>query len=452
MLKQNLKNLKELDKFNNLNLETAKENVFSAVKKYLELKNIKKTNYNLVPVSGKVIGNEEIFNAIDACLEGWFTGGRFNKEIEKKMRNYLEVKYFLTCNSGSSANLLAMSALCSEQLGKKKLNKGDEVITCAMGFPTTINPIIQNGLVPVFLDAKISNYNLNESHLAKALSKKTKAIFIAHTLGNPFNVNKIKKFADKHNLFLIEDCCDALGAEFEGKKVGTFGDISTLSFYPAHHITMGEGGGIFSNSSILKRIIESLRDWGRDCWCETGCDNTCKKRFDWKLGELPRGYDHKYTYSNLGYNLKITDMQAAIGLAQFDRLKEFIDKRRFNFFYLKNHLLKLEKYFVLPSATPNSNPSWFGFPLTIRKRKKNIDRNHLISYLEERNISTRLLFAGNITKQPYMVNQKYRVIGNLNVSNRIMKNSFWIGVYPGLQKKHLLYVAKVLEKYCKTYY
>ena len=312
--------------------ETVKkeEKFLRAVSDYLDSKNKNNINYKKVPVSGKVIGKEEILNAVDACLDGWFTEGRFNKAFEKKMAAFLGIKYFLTCNSGSSANLLAISALCSDQLGNKKLNKGDEVITCAMGFPTTINPIIQNGLIPVFLDAKISNYNLNENLLEKAITKKTKAIFIAHTLGNPFNLKKIKKFAEKYNLYLIEDCCDALGAEYNEKNVGTFGDIATLSFYPAHHITMGEGG-IFCKSSKLKKIIESIRDWGRDCWCETVCDNTCKKRFDWKLGNLPHGYDHKYTYSNLGYNLKITDIQASIGLAQFSRLEEFIKEEKIFF-------------------------------------------------------------------------------------------------------------------------
>ena len=432
--------------------ETVEERgrIFEAVSDFLDSKNKNKINYKKVPVSGKVIGKEEILNAVDACLDGWFTEGRFNKAFEKKMATFLGIKYFLTCNSGSSANLLAISALCSDQLGNKKLNKGDEVITCAMGFPTTINPIIQNGLIPVFLDAKISNYNINENLLEKAITKKTKAIFIAHTLGNPFNIKKIKKFAEKYNLYLIEDCCDALGAEYNEQNVGTFGDIATLSFYPAHHITMGEGGGIFCKSSKLKKIIESIRDWGRDCWCETGCDNTCKKRFDWKLGNLPHGYDHKYTYSNLGYNLKITDIQASIGLAQFSRLEEFINKRRENFLYLNNLLFKLNKHFILPKATPNSNPSWFGFPLTIKSQSK-IKRHHLINYLEENGISTRLLFGGNIIKQPYMLNQEYRVVGNLNVSNKIMNNSFWIGIYPGLRKKHLMHVYNTLEKYCKLY-
>lgn len=424
-----------------------RKKVFESVEEYLEI--TKKNNYksNSVPVSGKVIGKEEIINAVDACLDGWFTAGKYNKEFESKMKNYLDIKYFLTCNSGSSANLLAISALCSPQLGKKRLIKGDEVITCAMGFPTTVNPIIQNGLIPVFIDAKISNYNINENLLEKAVSKKTKAIMIAHTLGNPFNLDKVIKFAKKHNLYLIEDCCDALGAEYKGKKVGTFGDIATLSFYPAHHITMGEGGGIFCKSSILKKIIESIRDWGRDCWCETGCDNTCKKRFKWQLGELPYGYDHKYTYSNLGYNLKITDVQAAIGVAQFPKIQSFIKKRRENFIYLKNRLADLEEYFLLPCETKNSNPSWFGFPITIKNKSK-IKRYDLLEYLDSHNIGTRLLFGGNIIKQPYMYEKEYRVVGQLNVSNRIMKDSFWLGIYPGVGKKELSYLSKVLHKYC----
>ena len=450
MLRDIIKYTNEKEEIKEEETVNERKRVFDAVSDYLDSKNKNKINYKKVPVSGKVIGKEEILNAVDACLDGWFTEGRFNKAFEKKMATFLGIKYFLTCNSGSSANLLAISALCSDQLGNKKLNKGDEVITCAMGFPTTINPIIQNGLIPVFLDAKISNYNINENLLEKAITKKTKAIFIAHTLGNPFNIKKIKKFAEKYNLYLIEDCCDALGAEYNEQNVGTFGDIATLSFYPAHHITMGEGGGIFCKSSKLKKIIESIRDWGRDCWCETGCDNTCKKRFDWKLGNLPHGYDHKYTYSNLGYNLKITDIQASIGLAQFSRLEEFINKRRENFLYLNKLLLQLNQYFILPKATPNSKPSWFGFPLTIKSQSK-IKRHHLINYLEENGISTRLLFGGNIIKQPYMLNQEYRVVGNLNVSNKIMNNSFWIGIYPGLRKKHLMHVYNTLEKYCKLY-
>ena len=400
------------------------------------------------PVSGKVINSEEIKNAVDACLDGWFTAGNYNKKFESFMKKYLGVKYFLTCNSGSSANLLAVSALCSALLGKKRLKKGDEVITCAMGFPTTINPIIQNGLIPVFVDAKLDTYNIDETKIENAISKKTKAIVIAHTLGNPFALDKISKIAKKYNLYLIEDCCDALGAEYNKQKVGTFGDIATLSFYPAHHLTMGEGGGVFCKSSKLKRIIESLRDWGRDCWCDTGCDNTCKKRFDWQLGGLPYGYDHKYTYSNLGYNLKVTDMQAAIGVAQFHKLDGFIKKRRENFFILKNNLLDLKRYFILPKETKKANPSWFGFPITI-KNKKLINRNDLIKYLNENNIGTRLLFGGNMTKQPYMQHQKYKVSGSLFNSDKIMNDSFWVGVYPGLNKNHMNHISEVIHQFIK---
>ena len=400
------------------------------------------------PVSGKVINSEEIKNAVDACLDGWFTAGKYNKKFENSMKKYLGIKYFLTCNSGSSANLLAISALCSPQLGEKRLKKGDEVITCAMGFPTTINPIIQNGLVPVFVDARLDNYNIDERKIENAITNKTKAIVIAHTLGNPFALEKISKIAKKYKLFLVEDCCDALGAKYNMQKVGTFGDIATLSFYPAHHLTMGEGGGVFCNSSKLKRIVESLRDWGRDCWCDTGCDNTCKKRFSWKLGDLPFGYDHKYTYSNLGYNLKITDVQAAIGVAQFKKLDNFIQKRNENFFILKNHLLDLEKYFILPKETKNASPSWFGFPITIRNQKQ-INRNKLLEYLNENEIGTRLLFGGNIIKQPYMKHYKYKISGNLTNSDKIMNNSFWVGIYPGLNRGHMNYISKVIHQYVK---
>ena len=442
-----LNSLNYKNQLNSVREEASRKEINKLVKKHLKLFGPEKfARRNHAPVSGKVIGESEIIYAVNACLDGWFTEGNYNKAFEKYMKKYLNIKYFLTCNSGSSANLLALSALCSGELGNNKLNKGDEVITCAMGFPTTINPILQNGLVPVFVDVKLDNYNIDESQLEKALSKKTKAIMIAHTLGNPFNIKKVKEFADRNKLYLIEDCCDALGAEYDGKKVGTFGDIATLSFYPAHHITMGEGGGIFCRSSKLKKIIQSLRDWGRDCWCETGCDNTCKKRFKWKLGDLPYGYDHKYTYSNLGYNLKITDMQAAIGLAQCDKIEDFISTRRANFFILKNMLSDLNKYFIFPEATPNSRPSWFGFPMTIKDKSK-VNRGKFLEYLELNNIGTRLLFGGNILNQPYMIGQKYRKIGDLKASNLIMKNSFWIGLYPGLQKHNLEYVSKKIHQF-----
>ena len=433
--------------YNMYNKEEEKKNILNLVDEYIKKYGQKEyAEKKMAPVSGKVINSNEIVSAVDSCLDGWFTAGRYNKKFEKSMSKFLDIKYFLTCNSGSSANLLAVSSLCSHQLGEKRIKKGDEVITCAMGFPTTINPIFQNGLVPVFVDARLDNYNINENIIEKAITKKTKAIMIAHTLGNPFNLEKVSRIAKKYNLYLIEDCCDALGAEYNGKKVGTFGDIATLSFYPAHHLTMGEGGAIFCRSSKLKRIIESLRDWGRDCWCETGCDNTCKKRYGWALGELPEGYDHKYTYSNLGYNLKITDMQAAIGVSQFKRLEEFISARRNNFFLLRNKLSDLQEYFILPTETKKSFPSWFGFPLTIKNSKK-INRNNLVKYLNNYNIGTRLMFAGNIIKQPYLKDLNYRIVGNLKNSDKIMNDSFWVGIYPGLKKSNINYISKILHQY-----
>ena len=402
------------------------------------------SNNKYLPVTGKLIDDKEIVNSVDACLDMWFTSSRYNKKFEKEISKFLGVKYFLTCNSGSSANLLAVSALCSHQLGDKAMKKGDEVITCATGFPTTINPIIQNGLVPVFIDAKLNNYNINEKLIEGAITKKTKAIFIAHALGNPFDLKEISLIAKKYNLYLIEDCCDALGSTYDNKMVGSFGDISTLSFYPAHHITMGEGGGVFCKSSKLKMILQSIRDWGRDCWCDAGCDNTCKKRYDWKLGNLPYGYDHKYTYSNLGYNLKITDMQAAIGLAQLNKLDFFIRKRRENFDYLKRSIKCLNKFLILPKATKNSNPSWFGFPITLNK---GIDRNKVVKYLEENGVGTRLLFAGNITKQPYLKKYKYKVHKTLKISDIIMERTFWIGVHPSLKKENINKICLLLIKY-----
>ncbi len=424
--------------------------ILNNVEKFVKEKNSVPQQQITVPVSGKVIDEHEIKNAIDACLDMWLTTGRYNNKFEKKMSEYLNVKYFLTCNSGSSANLLALSALCSHQLKEKRIKKGDEVITCAMGFPTTVNPIIQNGLTPVFVDASLSNYNIDENKIEKAITKKTKAIMIAHTLGNPFNLKKIMAIKEKYNLYLIEDCCDALGAEYEGKKVGTFGDISTLSFYPAHHITMGEGGAVFSNNSRLKKIIESIRDWGRDCWCETGCDNTCKKRFGWKLGDLPHGYDHKYIYSNLGYNLKITDMQAAIGFAQLSKLESFIKKRNENFKLLLEVFKHFEDFFVLPKATKSAKPSWFGFPLSI-KNNLDINRNHLLEYLNNKNIGTRLMFAGNILRQPYMKNLKFKTSGTFANSDFIMNNSFWLGNFPGIGKEHINYVGKTIDSYINKF-
>ena len=432
------------------------KNKIEEKKKILELTRNYIRNYgpeslakkNTAPVSGKVVGEEEAINLVEASLDLWLTSGRFNKSFEKEMANLLNTRYFLSCNSGSSANLLAISALCSNQLGDKKLKEGDEVITCATGFPTTVNPIIQNKLVPVFLDANIPSYNIKTSNIEKALTKKTKAIMVAHALGNPFDLDKIKKIATDNNLFLIEDCCDALGSKYKNKNVGSFGDIATLSFYPAHHITTGEGGGVFCKSSKLKKIIESIRDWGRDCWCDTGCDNTCKKRFGWKFEGLPFGYDHKYTYSNLGYNLKMSDMQAAVGLAQIKKASFFHRKRKANFNYLYKFFSNYKKYFILPESSVNAEPSWFGFPLTIKKGVK-INREKLIKYLNNFNVGTRLLFAGNLTRQPYMKFQKYRVINSLKQSDEIMRRTFWIGLYPGLDKTNLQYTCKIIKKFLK---
>ena len=380
-----------------------------------------------VPVSGKVIGTAELKNMVEASLDGWLTTGRFNEQFEKRLAEYLGVKYLITVNSGSSANLVAFSTLTSSKLGDRAIKRGDEVIGVACGFPTTVNPIIQFGAVP-----------------EAAISPKTKAIMLAHSLGNPFNLEVVTALCKKYQLWLVEDCCDALGATYNGQKVGTFGDIATLSFYPAHHITMGEGGAVFTNHFELKQIAESFRDWGRDCYCAPGKDNTCGKRFCWKLGQLPYGYDHKYTYSHLGYNLKITDMQAACALAQLDRLEEFIEKRRENFTYLKDRLQSCVEFLELPQATPNSDPSWFGFPLVI-KETSGVNRVDLLEYLTENKIGTRLMFAGNLTRQPYMVDQKFRVSGELKNTDIVMNQTFWLGVYPELTEDHLNYVAEKIE-------
>jgi CDP-6-deoxy-D-xylo-4-hexulose-3-dehydrase len=401
-----------------------------------------------VPVSGKVIGSLEIQNMVDASLDGWLTTGRFNDKFEEKLSSFLGIKCLLTVNSGSSANLIAFSTLTSPKLKERAIKKGDEIISVAAGFPTTVNPIIQFGAIPVFVDVKIPTYNIDENLVEEAITTKTKAIMLAHTLGNPFNVKKIKEICDKYNLWLIEDSCDALGSKFENKNVGTFGDLATLSFYPAHHITMGEGGAVFTNSIKLERIAESFRDWGRDCYCEPGKDNTCNKRFGWKLGDLPFGYDHKYTYSHLGYNFKITDMQAACGLAQLDRLEGFIKKRRENFNFLYKNLKELEEFLILPEPEKNSDPSWFGFAISLRHNNK-YNRNDLVKYLNENKIGTRLLFSGNLTKQPYMKDLLFRVSGELKNTDFIMENTFWIGLYPGLSLKHLDYVINKFKSYFK---
>ena len=400
-----------------------------------------------VPPSGKVLGAREMRYLVDSCLDFWLTTGRFNNRFEIELAKVTGARRALTTNSGSSANLLALTALTSPVYGGDALQPGEEVITCATGFPTTVNPILQNGLVPVFVDVEIGTYNIDVRHLEAALSPRSRAIMVAHALGNPFNLEAMTAFANKHNLFLIEDCCDALGATYRGKKVGTFGELGTLSFYPAHHITTGEGGAVLCNSTKLMRAVESFRDWGRDCYCEPGKDNTCKQRFGWKLGELPFGYDHKYIYSHLGYNLKITDMQAAIGLAQLDRLADFVAARRFNWQYLRDGLRSLEDVFVLPSKTEASDPSWFGFCLTLRPEAR-LDREDLLRFLnDEKRIGTRLLFGGNLIRQPYMSGRNFKTVGSLENSDIVMNRAFWIGVYPGLTQDHLDYVIETLTEY-----
>lgn len=401
---------------------------------------------NVVPPSGKVIGAAELQNMVEASLDGWLTTGRFNDAFEKRLSGFLGVKHVLTTNSGSSANLLAFTALTSHKLGDRAVKPGDEVISVAAGFPTTVNPILQFGAVPVFVDIHIPTYNIDTAKIEAAISPKTKAIMLAHTLGNPYNLEAVVALAKKHSLWLIEDCCDALGSTYGAKLAGTFGDIGTLSFYPAHHITMGEGGAVFTSNDELKKIIESFRDWGRDCYCAPGKDNTCGKRFGWKLGDLPEGYDHKYTYSHLGYNLKISDMQAACALAQMDRLEEFIAARKQNFAYLKAGLKNCEEFLLLPEATPNSDPSWFGFPITINP-EAGIKRVDLLQYLDENKIGTRLLFAGNLTRQPYMKGRNFRISGELTNTDTVMNDTFWIGVYPGLSKEMLDFVITKLETF-----
>lgn len=428
---------------------TIRQKIASLVEEYAELKYAPKRfegGNTVIPPSGKVLDAAELKMMVEASLDGWLTTGRFNEMFEKKLAEYLGIKYVLTTNSGSSANLLAFSALTSPRLGDRAIQPGDEVIGVAAGFPTTVNPILQFGAVPVFVDIDLETHNIDVTKIEAAISPKTKAIMLAHSLGNPFNLKAVKEICQKYNLWLIEDNCDALGARYQGQLTGTFGDIGTLSFYPAHHITMGEGGAVYTNNPELKLIIESFRDWGRDCYCAPGKDNTCKKRFCWKLGDLPEGYDHKYTYSHLGYNLKITDMQAACGLAQMDKLEGFIQARKENYEYLKAGLQSCTDYLILPEATPDSDPSWFGFLITI-KPEADIRRVDLLNYLDQNKVGTRLLFAGNLVRQPYMKGRNFRVSGELTNTDLVMNNSFWIGVYPGLTKEMLDFSISKIESF-----
>ena len=399
-----------------------------------------------VPPSGKVLDSAELKYMVEASLDGWLTTGRFNAEFEKKLAAFIGIKHLITVNSGSSANLVAFSTLTSPKLGDRAIRQGDEVIGVAAGFPTTVNPILQFGAVPVFVDVDRLTHNIDASKIEAAISPKTKAIMLAHSLGNPFNLDVVTALCRKYNLWLVEDCCDALGTTYKGQMVGTFGDIGTLSFYPAHHITMGEGGAVFTKHDELKVIAESFRDWGRDCYCPPGKDNTCGKRFCWKLGDLPEGYDHKYTYSHLGYNLKITDMQAACGLAQLEKAPAFIQARKDNFAFLKERLKACEEFVHLPQATEHSDPSWFGFPITLKENCP-VTRLDLLTYLDQNKVGTRLLFAGNLTRQPYMVDAKYRISGDLTNTDNVMNNTFWIGVQPALTHEMMEYSARKIEAY-----
>ncbi|WP_448152721.1 lipopolysaccharide biosynthesis protein RfbH [Castellaniella caeni] len=430
-------------------LQALRQEIAQLVQRYADIAFEKKPfipGQGVIPPSGKLIDATEIKLMVESCLDGWLTTGRFNEEFERKLAAYLGVTYAITVNSGSSANLVAFSVLTSPKLGDRAIRPGDEVIGVAAGFPTTVNPILQSGAVPVFVDVELGTYNIDASLVEAAITPKTRAIMLAHTLGNPYNLDVITGLCKKYNLWLVEDCCDALGSTYRGQKVGTFGDIGTLSFYPAHHITMGEGGAVFTNHPELKTIAESFRDWGRDCWCHPGCDDTCGMRFGWQFGTLPAGYDHKYVYSHLGYNLKITDMQAACGLAQLGKVDSFVQQRKENFAYLHAGLADCEEFLILPRATEHADPSWFGFPITL-KEDAPVSRLDMQTYLAQRKVGTRLLFAGNLTRQPYMQGRHYRVSGGLNNTDIIMNNTFWVGVQPALSRDMLDYSAEQIKSF-----
>lgn len=403
-----------------------------------------------VPVSGRVFSAEDLQHVVEAALDFWLTTGRFAAQFEHEFARFFEVRHAILVNSGSSANLLAVSCLTSPKLRERRLQPGDEVITVAAGFPTTLNPIIQNGLVPVFVDITLPTYNVDVSWLETAFSERTRAVILAHTLGNPYDLDAVTGFVRKHNLWLIEDCCDAVGATYRERKVGTFSDLATVSFYPAHHITMGEGGCVLTERPVLKTLVESFRDWGRDCWCNPGKENTCGKRFGWQLGKLPYGYDHKYIYSHIGYNLKLTDMQAAIGVAQLKKLPRFIETRQHNFCTLLEGLRPFEEFLILPQPTPGATPSWFGFPITVRPGAP-FSRNELVTFLEEHQIATRMLFGGNLVRQPAYENVLYRIVGELANTDLVMTNSFWVGVYPGITSAMLAYVIDQFAVFIRSH-
>lgn len=430
--------------------EALRENILTLVQEYTKLAFAQKPfvpGETPVPVSGRVFDGADVTALVDSSLDFWLTAGPFANRFEREFAKVTGHNFSLLVNSGSSANLVALSSLTSPMLKDRRLVPGDEVITVAAGFPTTLNPILQNGLIPVFVDVSVPTYNIDVSQLEAALSSRTRAIMIAHTLGNPFDVGTVASFAKKHDLYLVEDCCDALGATFGGQPVGTFGDIATVSFYPAHHITMGEGGAVLTSRSKLKRIAESMRDWGRDCYCEPGRDNTCGKRFDCQFGELPHGFDHKYTYSHIGYNLKVTDMQAAIGIAQLGKLEGFIAARKQNFAHLTQRLQGLDEFLILPEATPGSDPSWFGFPIAVRADAP-FSRNDLVRHLDRHRIGTRLLFGGNLLRQPAYADIPRRVIGDLAQTDFTMHQVFWVGVYPGLRPEMIDYMADMIAGFC----